>query len=294
MPETVSQTDVPPAGPKPRDDEIDVYALTHAGRIRKENQDHYLLCSLHRQVVLHRTSLPNPEELPLKAERLAVLAMVADGVSGGARGEEASRAAIRHVMQYVTDTMSCYYTADAGAESFVGALEEAALSTHANIQALAEANPDLKGMATTLTLFLGVWPWAYILQVGDSRYYIFRDGELRQVTRDQTMAQDLVDQGILTRTQAFRTRWASVLSSSIGGQQTMPVVTRIPSDVRNVHLLCSDGLTKHVSDERIRERLATMTSAKQACETLLQDALEDGGSDNVTIIVGRVVPAPTA
>jgi len=80
-----------------------------------------------------------------------------------------------------------------------------------------------------------------------------------------------------------------VLSSAIGGSQTAPVVTRLQSDWRNIHLLCSDGLTKHVSDERITERLATMTSAKQVCEALLQDALDHGGSDNVTIIVGRAV-----
>jgi protein phosphatase len=68
------------------------------------------------------------------------------------------------------------------------------------------------------------------------------------------------------------------------------VVTRLLAELDNVHLMCSDGLTKHVSDERISERLASMTSAKQVCEQLLQDALEDGGTDNVTIIVGRGIP----
>jgi protein phosphatase len=134
-----------------------------------------------------------------------------------------------------------------------------------------------------------VWPRGYLLQVGDSRCYVLRDGRLTQISRDQTMAQELVDQGVLQRTEAFNTRWAHVLSSSIGGRQTAPTVTRMDQDWDNVGLLCSDGLTKHVSDERIRERLANMTSAKQACEALLQDALEDGGSDNITIIVGRTV-----
>jgi protein phosphatase len=145
-------------------------------------------------------------------------------------------------------------------------------------------------MATTLTLFLSMWPWYYVLQVGDSRYYLFRDGHLTQITRDQTMAQDLVDQGVLKRAEAEQSRLAHVLSSAIGGPHTMPVVTRLRADWRNVHLMCSDGLTKHVSDERIAERLATMTSARQVCEALLQDALDGGGSDNISIIVGRVVP----
>ena len=84
-----------------------------------------------------------------------------------------------------------------------------------------------------------------------------------------------------------------MLSSAIGGQQTAPVVTRIASDWENIHLLCSDGLTKHVSDDRIAECLRTMTSSKQACDTLLQEALDGGGTDNVTIIVGRAVPRPS-
>ena len=150
-------------------------------------------------------------------------------------------------------------------------------------------DPGGRSMATTLTLFLGVWPRAYLLQLGDSRCYLMREGTLTQITRDQTMAQELVDQGVLTRTEAPRTRWAHVLSSAIGGHQTAPVVTRVESVWNQVILLCSDGLTKHVSDERLAERLRTMTSAKQVCEALLEDALADGGTDNIAIIVGRAV-----
>ena len=103
------------------------------------------------------------------------------------------------------------------------------------------------------------------------------------------MAQELIDQGVLTRTQAPRTRWSHILSSSIGGQQTAPEVTRLDQAWGTTGLLCSDGLTKHVSDEQIAERLRTMTSARQACETLLQDALDGGGTDNITILIGRAV-----
>ena len=88
--------------------------------------------------------------------------------------------------------------------------------------------------------------------------------------------------------------WANVLSSSLGGEQTAPVVTRLQSGWENTHLICSDGLTKHVSDARIAERLAGMTSARDACEKLLQDALDGGGTDNITIIVGRAVPKQSA
>jgi len=144
-------------------------------------------------------------------------------------------------------------------------------------------------MATTLTLWLGVWPRAYVLQVGDSRYYQLRDGTLTQVSRDQTMAQELIDLGVFTRTDRAAAQLANTLSSAIGGPQTTPVVTGVENGWGHVHLLCSDGLTKHVPDDRIRERLMSMTTAKQVCDDLLQDALDAGGSDNITMIVGRVL-----
>jgi len=141
---------------------------------------------------------------------------------------------------------------------------------------------------------MGVWPAYYLVQLGDSRYYLWREGRLTQVTRDQTLANDLVDQGILSRAQAPHTQFAHVLSSALGADTAEPVVTRLRAEWDYVHLLCSDGLTKHVSDERIADRLAHMTSSKQVCEQLLADALEDGGSDNITIIVGRNVPKEVA
>jgi len=274
----------------PRDDEVDVFGLTHLGKVRKTNQDNFLICSLHKQMRVHYTSLPEVARLPLWGERLAYLAMVADGVGSGLGGGEASRHTIEVVAQYVTESMHCYYTADATDEqAFSDALQEAAMHCHQSVAEKAEADPERRGMATTLTMLISVWPVTYLLQVGDSRCYILREGALTQITRDQTMAQELVDQGVLTVSNADNTQWAHVLSSAIGGRQTAPVVTRIDRAWDDVILLCSDGLTKHVSDDRIRERLSTMKSSKQACEDLLQDALDGGGSDNITVLVGRLV-----
>jgi len=280
---------------KPTDDEIDVFGLTHPGRVRASNQDHFLIGSLRKRMNVLLTSLPDIEKLPAESERLAFLAMVADGVGGHAGGEEASRLALEAVTQYMTNSMHCYYTADASDDqAFTQALADAALLTHQDITARAKRDPDRQKMATTLTLLLGVWPRVYILQVGDSRSYVLRDGRLMQISRDQTMAQDLVDQGVLSLAEAPATRWAHVLSSAIGGPQTRPVVTGLDNRWGDVHLLCSDGLTKHVSDEQIAERLRSMTSARQVCEALLQDALDGGGSDNITVVVGRALPGERA
>ena len=283
---------------KPRNDEIDVFGLTHAGLVRPSNQDHFLTAALGRELKILQTSLqqPLPEltvmpDLPT-TERAAFLAVVADGVGGGAQGEEASRLAVEEVTTYIARSLHFFYTRDAADDStFREALEEAARQSHAEI--LRQANDDATraGMATTLTLWIGVWPDAYLLQIGDSRYYMLRAGELTQVSRDQTVAQDLIDRGVLTPGKAQNTRWAHVLSSALGGPDTTPTVSRIRNDWTTIHLLCSDGLTKHVTDERIREQLLTMTSARQVCEDLLQDALDGGGRDNITIVVGRAVPS---
>lgn len=289
MPIEVTRTSMPLR--KPRNDEVDVFGLTHPGLVRKENQDHFLLASIHKRVDVHQTSLPDHSRLPVGEERLAYLAMVADGVGSG-MGEEASRIALESTMQYVIRSMQCYYQSNSSEDAFINALQEAAMQGHASVRERAAELPG-KRLSTTLTLLMGVWPWYYLLQVGDSRYYLYRDGHLNQLTRDQTMAEDMLAQGVFKRTEEFMARWSHILSSSIGGEQTLPVVTRVRNDWRNVHLMCSDGLTKHVSNDQIAARLRDMTSAKQVCEALVQDALDGGGSDNVTVIVGRAIPEYT-
>jgi len=288
MTTTPAHVSVPSPTRKPRDDEIDVHGLTHVGKQRTENQDHFLLAAVHKRVNVIATNLTAKQQLPMGDQRVAFLAMVADGVGGEAGGADASATALEAIMQYVNDGMSCLYDRDVTETAFTAALQRCAIRSHEAI--LARGGEESQHGATTLTLFMGVWPAYYLLQVGDSRYYLWREGRLTQVTRDQTLAQDLVDRGVLSRAQAPHTRFAHVLSSALGAEAAEPVVTRLQADWTNVHLLCSDGLTKHVSDEKIAERIASMTSAKQVCEQLLQDALDDGGSDNITIIVGRQVP----
>jgi len=266
---------------------LDLHGLTHIGRVRALNQDHYVLATLDKQLHIVATSLPG-ESVPDPADdRLATVAAVADGIGGGVGGEQASQLAVEYVLRYLGHARRCFEVHDETADDFADELQRAALAAHAELTGRRLEDPSLTGLATTLTLLVGVWPWIYLLQVGDSRYYLYRGGHLTQVTRDQTLAQELVDQGVLSRAEAPGSMLANVLSSAIGGQQAAPVVTRVRSGLRDVHLLCSDGLTKHVSDARIAEVLAGMTSSRQAAERLLQDALEGGGSDNVTIVIGR-------
>ena len=278
-----------PSGPRPRDNELDLYGLTHPGKVREENQDHFLLGTVHPQVVVHGTSLSSPDALELRGQRLATIMLVADGVGGSVAGSDASRITTEAVTRYFASTLRCYHTVGSASESdFTSSLRAAAHEAHNSVRAEAQARGESRDMATTLSLAIFVWPWLYVLQVGDSRCYFFQDGALRQVTRDQTLAQDMIDRGVLTPEKAHASPLNHVLSSAIGASETMPEITRV--DIRQrgcVTLVCSDGLTKHVTDEEIAQHLGAMTSSEQVCRALLQLALDRGGSDNITLVVGR-------
>jgi serine/threonine protein phosphatase PrpC len=278
-----------PADVRPRDDELDLFGLTHRGLVRKQNEDQFLLCTVHPQVVVRATSLPDSNELAQQGQRLATIMLVADGVGGSAAGSRASHIATEAVTRYVASSLRCYHTVGiAGDGEFEETLRAAAIEAHHSVRNEAATIPTETGMATTLSLAIVVWPWMYVVQVGDSRCYMYRGGKLQQLTRDQTFAQELVEQGVFTREDAKSSPLNNVLSSAIGASEALPEITRVEIRERGcVILLCTDGLTKHVTDAEIEEHLSTMESAEQAARDLLQLALDRGGTDNVTLVLGR-------
>lgn len=274
------------ASGRPRDDQIDAFGLTDIGLVRKENQDNFVLGSLHKSLRVLSTSLPTPELLEMPSERLAFLGMVADGVGGATGGETASRATLEIVAQYLTHTMQTYYSADASDEqAFMEALTAAAHLSHESVLNHAKER-GIRRMATTLTLAIGVWPRMYLLHVGDSRCYRLRNGELEQLTVDQTMAQELLARGALKKDDMARSPFANVLASAIGSTAN-PVVSMNTSQPGDIWMLCTDGLTKHVSDELITRRLTEVATAEEACKALVADAIAAGGSDNVTVVIAK-------
>ena len=276
---------------RPQFNEVDAWGLTHPGKVRATNQDHFLAGGLMSGVQVDASSLGHDAKEVAYAERAASIAVVADGVGSSYGGEHAARVAVEALVREVTKSFHFAEVAEAtDPDVFSRLLQDAALACHESLLEHAEQEPGKGSFATALTLFLGLWPHAYLLQVGDTRAYIYQHDKLTQITRDQTWAQELIDQGTLSQTKAEASRWANVLSSSIGGKETTPVVTRIERDWGSTLLFCSDGLTKHVSNERISELVAEMTNARQLAEDLLKEALDGGGTDNITIIVGRTIP----
>jgi protein phosphatase len=284
-----------------RNDEIDLFGLTHPGKKRTENEDHFLACTVHPEVIVHATSLPNVDRLPLRGEWRATIALVADGVGGNADGGQASRIATETIMRYVSSSLQSYHDAGSMEEDvFLESLRGAVMEAHQAVRAEAKQQGGPKPMATTLTLGIVVWPWLYVVQLGDSRAYYYWDGKLTQVTRDQTVAQELVDQGVLPRERLASSPYRHVLSRAVGGdaEEAIPEVTRVRIDrFGSVLLFCSDGLTKHVSDEEIARKIADNPRSEDVCKSLLDLALDRGGSDNITIVVVRrriVTPATAA
>jgi PPM family protein phosphatase len=283
---TASTPVTPPTESRPRDEDLDFYGLTHPGLVRKDNQDQFLFCTVHRAMRVGGTSLPNPELLELRSHRLASIAMVADGVGGRAGGEVASRAAIEAIAEYIIYSIQSVSSANDNEPAFVESLRAGAIACHEAVLAQARES-DERGMATTLTVMLAIWPRLYVLHVGDSRCYRLRNGELERLTKDQTMAQALVDSGVIPQERVAQSPFANTLSSALGGRTTLPEVTTSNLDAGDVILLCTDGLTKHVPDQTIRERLRHLESSEQACRALLSDTLAGGASDNVTVVVLR-------
>ncbi|MGI8619475.1 MAG: PP2C family protein-serine/threonine phosphatase [Gemmatimonadaceae bacterium] len=288
--ETVSDT-APAELKRPRDEELDLFGLTHKGKVRDTNQDHFLVCTVHPQVVVHTTSLPKADELPLRGSRLATIIVVADGVGGGDFGNEAAQLATESLTKYVSCTLRSYHAAGkASDQELLDSLTTAIGEAHEAVLADAATREPPSRMASTLTVGLVIWPWVYVVQVGDSRGYYWDGSELKRLTRDQTIAQDLVDKGVLPAERMEISPYRNVLASAIGGGEATPEVTCMEMRRSGTLLFCSDGLTKHVTDEEIAQRMGAMTGSEQLCNELLDLALERGGTDNVTIVVVRAPP----
>lgn len=266
---------------------------TDIGRVRPTNQDQFLVADLNKSMTIHATTLPVEEETQLYAGLRALLLLVADGMGGRAGGNVASQIGIGTTARYVLNTMPWFFSLahdhddDQRLEllAAIGSSEDA-VETHA------VEHPELTGMGTTLTMAYLVWPRMYVVHVGDSRCYLLRKGQLTQLTRDHTAAQELVDRGTIRPEDAHRSPLSHVLVHSIGhGPDAFrPEVSRTDLEPGDRVLLCTDGLSNQLPDERIGELLTGAESAEEAVDTLIEAANEAGGDDNITAVVSICYP----
>jgi len=279
------------AMPRPAMSEIDTFGLTHRGLVGPVNNDHFLIASFHRKLRVHHTSLPGGIGDHETGSR-GFLFLVADGVGGLTSAGDGSALALATLAQHLLHaTEICSELVLTQQEKSSSELRDAVLMAH---EALVDMAKEAGGKpATTLTMYAGFWPRAFIVHVGDSRLYRFRDGELTRFTSDQTYEQLMLESGAIKPGSPEAARLKHVLWSAVGNDEVVPQIVLTDITRRDVILVCSDGLTKHVSDDEIRERLARDESSEENVRALVDLALQRGGSDNVTAVVGKTRPRVT-
>jgi protein phosphatase len=269
---------------------MDCHGVTDIGKLREVNQDQFLIADLRKSLHLFQTSLAMDDQSRLFSGSQGKLLLVADGMGGAATGERASTLVVDSVAAYILNTLQWFFRLEEDREEdFVEDLKAGLKRSEENLFAEAEAIPQRHGMGTTLTMAYIVWPRLYVVHAGDSRCYLFHKQRLKQVTTDHSYAQEFVDAGVIEPEEAEKSRWSHLLWNVIGGKgdEVRPEVHKARLSTNDSLLLCTDGLTYHVSDDKIAELLGSDLSAADLCQQLVDAANEAGGSDNITIVVAR-------
>jgi protein phosphatase len=248
---------------------------TNVGVCRSENQDTFVIADL------RSGDLSNPcsrAELPLSSQ--GILLLVCDGMGGAAAGDLAARIAADAMKQQLVGAGPTI------AEHPDESLKSAVAGANGAVLAEAKARPAARGMGTTCTAAIVQPDRLSIAQVGDSRAYLWRDGRLQRLTRDQTMADQLVDCGALRPEDIPTYPYRHILTQAVGTHSTIEPIT---SDTRLQRgdriLLCSDGLHGPVPDSEIARILGAPVGIDRVTQELIHAALAAGGPDNVTVVV---------
>jgi protein phosphatase len=268
---------------------VNTYGQTDVGSVRDRNQDHFLIAALHRQLDVVQTSLDNDAAGALCNQSQGWVFVVADGMGGLAGGEEASSLTVETSFSYLRTTMPTLLRLDSEQPEIAEeTLRSVVCRCHEEVLAAAAHGPERRQqMGTTLTMAVALWPQLFVAHVGDSRCYLMRNGELRQLTSDHTVARELEDRGVDHHT-AARPPYEDALTNVVGGgaeQEVVPEVRRLSLRVGDSLLLCTDGLTKAVPDERILQLMRSESFANARCQALIEAANRAGGPDNTTVVV---------
>ena len=251
------------------------YGKTDTGRLRTNNEDGFVIRDLTRE-----TTVEPPIVVGQPVGARGVLLAVCDGIGGHHAGEIASSLAL--------DTLETEMQRLSDACPRPNLFKQAVEVVNQRVWTEASLHPKLSGMGTTLTAALICPERVLIAHVGDSRAYFARDGRLEQITKDQSIAGQLVASGALTEEQAQATPFRHVLLQAVGTKEKVEIaldgINLVPGDTL---LLCSDGLTAKVALEDLAGHLAA--DDLQACgDALVALANERGGEDNITVVIARI------
>ena len=287
--------------------QVDCYGLSDSGRVRENNEDQFLIADLRKSMTVHSTSLGLDHHTQLFGNSCGRILMVADGMGAHPAGERESTLAVDGVTEYALNELS-WNLADSDPDAvFRFELEDALQHCQEIICRESSLNPRRSGMATTVTFALIRWPKMHLVHAGDCRCYLLRNGDLRLLTEDHNLAQLSVNaarQGGTSPRDVANERGEperapvppndpgqSPIWNYVGGdcESLQPDVREMKLELGDTMLLCSDGLTRHINDDRLAKMLGVDRTAKATCEALVAAANEAGGKDNITVVVARFV-----
>ena len=271
---TPSETPVPHPGVLLR-----LAGMTDVGITREHNEDAFAILDL----TTGRTD-DDLADSALDVGLRGVVLVVADGMGGAAAGEIASQMAVEAVL----DTFRAQWMSGVGldTDAFVETIRDAADTANHRIFAYAGAHPEHAGMGTTATIAGLLGNSLYLAQVGDSRAYIVRDGVAQQITKDQSLMQQLIEAGEMTPDQAEVSERRNIILQALGPDSSVrPDFTQQPVARGDTLVICSDGLTTHLRASDIARIVTASRDPDVACEQLIAAANAEGGHDNITVVV---------
>jgi protein phosphatase len=265
------------------------HGRTDKGRVRASNEDQFLIATLTRTLQV-QTSLPQ-DTLQCSPPQGHLLA-VADGVGGSNAGEQASALALSAIEGFVLDTLNwcAHLRSEAGprnGEQVLAEFQKALKRADERVYSESQLRPECRGMGTTLTLAFVLEDELFVAHVGDSRCYLLRSGLLYRLTRDHTLVAEMVRRRLLEPGEAARHKLRHVVTNVVGGSDpgVQVEVRKLPLEAGDRLLLCSDGLTEMVSEDEVLALLGGAADPAAACDHLVERANDNGGRDNVTVVV---------
>jgi PPM family protein phosphatase len=276
------------AAMKPHPLSVTAFGLTDKGNVRPNNEDQFLIAELTKAMHVRQTSLPEPKVKT--AEERAHLFLVADGMGGHSAGERASALAVVAIEHFTLNSFKWFFDSNTkDAQAVLAEFQSALNRADAQILAEASSHPELSGMGTTVTMAFHLGTQLCLVHAGDSRAYVFREGALHQVTEDHTVMADMVRTGAIQPEEVAKHPLRHVITNVVGGSELGVAVEAHALEVQagDRLLLCSDGLSEAVPNDKIRTVLEMEPEPKAAAQTLLAQALARGAPDNVTLVIVR-------
>ncbi len=273
---------------------VETHATSHVGRVRKGNEDNYLL--LHISDSKTWTSSQDSGEFTIESQKFeiddkGIVLAVSDGMGGALAGEVASKMAVDTVSgRFLDDDPEKTISPESFDESLIGRLYDATVYANALIHRQGRSDPQYNGMGATFT-GMGITPQAVdLVQVGDSRAYLVRKGKIYQITKDQSLVQQLIDAGQIKPEEAETHTLKNVILQALGAQNEIyPVAARLLPQREDVLLVCSDGLSNKIGGTDMQKIiLKNLNQLEEACSELVKVANERGGEDNISLILARL------